>query len=328
MPPETSGIPWRIIGSALGGLIGYGVLHFNVGQKTLWNLLGYGIASGLLPAVCTVTLFGLAFNRFRLKRLIENTPTSRIRSLAMGLVEVHGYARRKYSLVAPMSQTPCVWYRVRCYRRQGDNWRLISDNNSGHVPFLLEDATGRVTIDPARAMIRAGSRSESGGAAASLSFLVNDASVSDEKWIEEKIAEGEALYVLGSANVIKGTGKTLHERKLERLRELKTDRNALHAYDSDGDGQISEQEWQTARESVEDQVAREHLAEKLMAQKTEETTVIGRSAYRTHPFVVAATRSEAHLTRNYTLISSLQFAGGLIFFIWTLVAVFRYFGMR
>jgi len=323
LPPDASRFPLRVLLSAAGATLFFGVSHFYHNGASLARLIWSGFETGLISGVLALTLFAFGFNRFRLKRLIENTPTSRIRSLAMGLVEVHGYARRKYALVAPMTQAPCVWYRLRTYRKHGDSWRLVSDSHSGHVPFLLEDATGRVTVDPAGALMKAGRRSE--GAADHASMLFGLGSSSNEKWIEDSISEGEALYVLGSAAVLKNGRKSLHEKKLERLRELKTDRSALlQSFDSDGDGKISEEEWQTARDTVDAQVTSEHLAEKVGAQTTAETTVIGRSPHRSHPFVIAVARSEAHLTTTYSWLSALQLAGSLAFFIWTIVAVFRY----
>jgi len=330
LPPDSPRFSLRMIFSAVAALTIFGASHLHSFRfiqsfgASFGRMLWTGIGNGLLPGVASLALFALGINRFRLKRLIENTPTSRIRSLAMGLVEVHGHARRKYALVAPMTQSPCVWYRLRTYRRQGDAWRLISDVHSGHVPFLLEDATGRVTVDPSRARMKAGQHREGIGDQASMLFGVG---TDNEKWVEETISEGEALYVLGSAATLKNGRKSLHEKKLERLRELKTDRSALlQNFDSNGDGRIDEDEWQAARETIEEQVVREHLAEKVGAQTTEETTVIGRSPHRSHPFVIAATRSEAHLTRTYSWLSSLQLAGSLIFFVWTIVAVFRYVG--
>jgi len=330
MPPDAPRFSLRLLLSAVGAALFFAIsnLHsFGFVHRlgfSFARLLWSGLENGLFPGIACLALFAFGFNRFRLKRLIENTPTSRIRSLAMGLVEVHGYARRKYALVAPMTQSPCVWYRLRSYRKHGDSWRLVSDTHSGHVPFLLEDATGRVTVDPAGALMKAGRRSEGSADQASLMFGLG--SSSNEKWVEDSIGEGEALYVLGSAAALKGQGKSLQQRKIERLRELKTDRNALAAYDRNGDGRIDEQEWQSAREAVEDQVTREHLAEKVTPQRTEETAVIGRSPHRSHPFVIAAARSEAHLTSTYTWLSSLQLCGSLLFFVWTLIAVFRYVG--
>ena len=80
-----------------------------------------------------------------------NTPASKIRSAAMGLVEVSGLAAGPYSIVAPITSMPCYYYRTMAWqwKREGKNskWVKVADE-SYHVPFFLEDNTGRVLVNP------------------------------------------------------------------------------------------------------------------------------------------------------------------------------------
>jgi hypothetical protein len=119
--------------------------------------------------------------------------------------------------------------------------------------------------------------------------------------------------------------QSLNERKIEKLRDLKLDRAKLNKYDTDGDGQINADEWQSAREDVEDQVLRESLETRQTAEKQEDAIIISRSRHRNRPFVIAASRSEAHLTQKYAIWSGVLLAGSLVFCLWGLVAIFRYF---
>jgi hypothetical protein len=287
---------------------------------------GLSFQSGLLPGLLGIGCFFFGFNLFLLKRRIENTPTSRIRSLAMGMVEIHGRASRQYALVAPMTQLPCVYYRIRRYRRDSRrNWKLTSDTNSGHVPFMIEDSTGRVIVDPRGASVSAGESQRGSSGQANMMFGVRGESDSHDKWVEETIAEGTSLYVLGTAAVLKSARKSLQERKIEKLRDLKLDRAELNRYDADGDGQISADEWQTAREEVEDQLLRESLETRQAAKKQEDAIVIGRSLHPNRPFVIASTRSEGELIRKYAILSSILLAGSLVFSLWGLVAALHYF---
>jgi hypothetical protein len=306
------------------------VLFFLVAESgsAMGRWFGIGFQSGVLPGLLGIGCFVGGFNLFLLKRRIENTPTSRIRSLAMGMVEIYGRASRQYALVAPMTQSPCVYYRVRRYRRDSrNNWRQTSDTNSGHVPFLLEDSTGRVTVDPRGASISGGVSQNGAAGQANMLFGLRGESNNNEKWVEETIAEGASLYVLGTASIRKIEAPSLQERKIEKLRELKLDRAALHAYDADGDGRISAEEWQTAREEVEDQVLRASLTHKERAARQEDAIIIGRSPHRNRPFVIAATRSETHLTRKYVVWSGILMAGSLLFSLWGLVAALNYFSL-
>jgi len=325
--PESPGLVDRgrllaRLGGLGGALLGTGLALFQVGpgpRRALWE---YGVRNGLLPGLLAVGLFWGGFHCLRLKRRIENTPTSKIRSLALGMVELQGRARRNYALVAPMTHLPCVWYRLRRYRRdRRNNWRLTGLTESGPVPFSLEDASGRVLVDPRGASVRARTREEGRPGASGL-FGAGDAG-DDQRWVEEVIPEGTPLYVLGFAASRRARRPTLRERTIAGLRRLKADREALAAYDRDGDGRIDEGEWQAARADMETAALRESLAEKRRGAL--ESVVVGRPRQRGLPFVVAATESELKLTRNYGLLTVPLFVGAALAAAWTAALVFRYF---
>ena len=106
----------------------------------------------LLAGACAgVYLFYRGFGMLQRKRLIMNTPASKIRSAAMGLVEVSGLATGPYTLSAPITGLPCYFYRSTAWqwKQQGKNsqWVKVADE-SMHVPFYLDDNTGRVLVNP------------------------------------------------------------------------------------------------------------------------------------------------------------------------------------
>lgn len=105
----------------------------------------------VLGACAGVYLFIHGFQLLQRKRLIMNTPASKIRSAAMGLVEVSGLAAGPYSMVAPITGMPCYYYRTMAWqwKRQGKNsqWVKVADE-SYHVPFFLEDNAGCVLVNP------------------------------------------------------------------------------------------------------------------------------------------------------------------------------------
>lgn len=96
-------------------------------------------------------LFFKGFRMLRFKRMIVNTPLSRIHSASIGLVEVSGTPVGPYVLSAPITADPCYYYRVRAWQWVEDGnshyWKSALDE-SLYVPFFLEDSTGRVLIDP------------------------------------------------------------------------------------------------------------------------------------------------------------------------------------
>jgi len=104
-----------------------------------------------IGAVVGIILFVRGFQMLRFKRLIMNTPASRIRSASMGLVEVSGIAKGDSTMPAGITGQACYYYRAIAWqlRRSGRNreWTQVA-SESLYVPFFIEDSTGRVLVDP------------------------------------------------------------------------------------------------------------------------------------------------------------------------------------
>ena len=95
---------------------------------------------------------------FKIKRLIENIPTSKIRSIAMGLVEIYGKVvpSKNNILKSPFSNRDCVYYKYNIdeLRSSGKNTHWVTiDKGEEHRLFFLKDETGSVLIDPNKAKI-------------------------------------------------------------------------------------------------------------------------------------------------------------------------------
>jgi hypothetical protein len=103
------------------------------------------------PAVAALVggavFFVRGFKVWNERRLILNTPTARIRSMAMGLVELTGTARQRSAVAAPFSGKSCTFWQVDISSRTKDGWRVIHHNASGY-PFFLEDGTGTALVYP------------------------------------------------------------------------------------------------------------------------------------------------------------------------------------
>jgi len=151
------------------------------------------------------------------KRLIESIPTSTIRSLALGLVEISGQAQPEESLLsAPFSGLPCVFYSYAVEEHVGSGkharWETIAKGTS-EQPFFVRDTTGRVLVVPLGAELILPDehtfrndwlRELSPTAIAGLNRL----GISTEHWIRSKtlrcreafIQPEELVYVLGTAH--------------------------------------------------------------------------------------------------------------------------------
>ncbi len=82
------------------------------------------------------------------KRLILNTPASKIRSASMGLVEFSGTAVGPYLTTSPLKQAKCYYYRSVVWQQRGNTGWVKAAEESMHVPFYLDDDTEKILIDP------------------------------------------------------------------------------------------------------------------------------------------------------------------------------------
>ena len=94
--------------------------------------------------------FYLGFQLFARKRLLLTTPTSKIGSTALGLVEITGVAAGPYTMTAPITGEPCFLYQTTVWQQRHsdkDEWEKIADETL-HLPFFLNDSTGQLLIEP------------------------------------------------------------------------------------------------------------------------------------------------------------------------------------
>ncbi len=102
-----------------------------------------------------VFIYGLLL--FKMKRDIENIPVSKIRSLAMGMVEIFGKAvpAKGHILKDPVFGKECVYYNYAIEEFGGKDrrgWVAIKKGEE-RPHFFLKDNTGLVLIDPKGAII-------------------------------------------------------------------------------------------------------------------------------------------------------------------------------
>ena len=178
--------------------------------------------------------------RYLLYQEIKNTPTSKVESAAVGLVELFGKAKCQKDLFSPVSGVKCVYYRVVGEYFQpgkGGGWRTIYYHESS-AEFYLEDETGRMLIDPRFAEVdipsdlsSEGYKSDSGFLGILrqkiddkvLSFIDKDPDVKpifdryssyDLRVTEYFIAQDDPLFVLGKAEPQTGAASDVAQDNL------------------------------------------------------------------------------------------------------------------
>ncbi|MCI0503305.1 E3 ubiquitin ligase family protein [Candidatus Micrarchaeota archaeon] len=196
---------------------------------------------GLIAFLIGITLIYGGTQRFLLAQKIKNTPTSKVRSAAVGLVELFGKAKCKDAIDSPISKVRSAYWRVKGeYYKPGKHggWRDIY-NASSSTPFYLEDDTGKMLVEPKEAEIdipqdffNNGHLSEGGvfGLFKSkvldkkvLDFLAATPAANsafkahsgfDLRVTEWFIAENDPLYVMGTAEPVKGAVSAIAHENL------------------------------------------------------------------------------------------------------------------
>lgn len=151
-------------------------------------------ASGL--GVCVLGGVVTWVRNLRVARQIENLPTSKARSAAVGLAEFRGVART---------------------RREGPDalGAIAVEGTTGRdvlQPFYLEDETGRIRVDPRGAASLSFFRVHLLG---SVRFLCLTRPVPAGKSLECRLMPGDPVYVIGSVEPSAEAG--VHDTDAERL---------------------------------------------------------------------------------------------------------------
>jgi hypothetical protein len=228
----------------------------------------------------------------RVARAITDTPTSRVASAAQGYVELEGSAQshQGMGLLTPHSQLPCLWYRYRVERREGDKWRHV-DSAESEAPFDLEDGSGRCTLEPAGAHVE--------------TTHVEVRREGNLRHTEAVLLVGDRLHALAEFRSRRAEDLALNARldEGELLAGWKEDQETLHRrFDLDGDGAISPKEWALARLAARREIARRHRELRAQAPRH----FLGRPGDG-RPFLISNHAPEG-LGRRYTWLARLCLA--------------------
>lgn len=267
-----------------------------------------------------------AYRRLHLARLIEDTPTAKIRSAPQGYVELQGKARLMDGppIVAPLSALPCVWYRYRIEQeetvqaqgRTQRRWVTVEEGESTDL-FWLEDRTGRVVIDPEGAEVTPKGKDTwhshagavlRGQPAPVANYLARHPGASRRRFTEWRLASGQRLYAIGLLKAAQShaDAPTVEEEVRELLRAWKDDQATLKArFDLNQDGRIDDQEWRLARAQARREVLRTRREEQQ--QFVEPLNVMAHVEGDERPFLLSA-YPQRQLARRYRVGTALYLA--------------------
>lgn len=290
---------------------------------TQWGVPLHDDQLFFLIVAVVIALFccGMVFHYLKRARLIEDTPTSKIRSAAQGYVEIVGTVSplKNRELVAPLSGRACVWYSYKIQRQQrsgrNNNWSTVEEGVSDQR-FVIRDDTGVCVIQPKGAEVTtAHSRTWYGKTPRpdqvdTRNFLLKALDGRRYRYIEKFIFTHDIIYALGTFGS-DGGGRnipTVHQMTGQVIREWRQNFSAiLHRFDRDNNGELDLQEWDAVREAA----GRE--AEKRRKQLTQVPTMhlLSKTIDKRQPFILS-TFSQKILAKRFRRYAFFNLAGVML----------------
>jgi hypothetical protein len=228
--PKKPHTPWPVLSWLILGLVG---VAFTFGKGERAGLLWVS-ACGLAALVSGLRALST------LQRLLA-VPLARVRSMALGPVELGGLVRASVPFPSPHSGLLCAWLRWVIEERRTDSrgrtsWATVSHGEMTQQPFHLDDGTGNVLVQPAAAEVEVDA--------------VVTALGTGRRAREWMILEGGTVFVYGMAQR-RSHGEERRALLQERLRESKHDASLRGSLGLPAEGELSMEDWDRVREKVQ-----------------------------------------------------------------------------
>ena len=267
---------------------------------------------------------------FKKLRLIEDMPTSLIRSASQGFTELVGVGKLLAEpLVSPLTSLPCLWWRYNIERyEKGDGdeagaWTSVKRQTS-EMPFNIDDGTGLCQVFPAGAELSSRHKhrwygnslnpnqhfiGKPSGSSTYLNRLALGGFGRRYRFTEYLILDGDPLYVLGHFKTDATGHRTLSVDKVmgDILSHWKQDFGALlEQYDTNSDGELCLKEWRQVRAAAEKSALKQQAKYSTLPAEHSIRKPEGRGL----PFIIGHTE-QTKLSRSFG-IQSIAYALGFL----------------
>lgn len=280
--------------------------------------LTIGLAIGAL--ICFIS----GFTYFYRKRIIQDTPTSKIRSAAQGYVEISGHSQliEGDRITGPLTDKTCVWYtyQIEKKKRSGKrtHWVTVEKGTSESM-FMILDETGEMLVDPEGAVVTPihsdiwyghTPRPETMSPGNNKKFF----GIGNYRYTEKRLHPDDTLYALG---LFKSTGGhhtkfNLNHDVRDLISEWKSNsQSLLENYDKNRDGTIDLEEWEAVREAALQSVLSQHEEIRSMPP----VNIIGKTCDKRRPYLLSAYPQSVTISkynRYSCLLLSIFFIAGMI----------------
>lgn len=272
--------------------------------------------------IATIGSFIGAFYFFLHKRIIEDTPTSKIRSAAQGYVELSGIGKliEGSGITGPLTGTLCTWfsYTIEEYRSSGkkSHWVTVDEGVSESL-FLLVDDSGEAVIDPEKANVTPSTSNTWYGHSRhpepkrnvtntkrkkSFFSIGRHTGLGRYRYTEERMHPNDPLYAIGLFDTVGGAGSEYNNNAdvAHLLREWKKNsEQLLSRFDENQDGKIDMEEWQKVRTAASKEIKNQHAEQKAAAP----VHMLGKTCDSRRPFLLSAL-PQSDLLKRYSRYST------------------------
>jgi len=266
---------------------------------------------GTLLSAALISFYFFVCNWKRL-RIIEDTPTARLRSAHQGYIELEGKGQfvDDQPIYAPLSNHPCLWYRSLIEQqetfaengRTQTRWNVVYKNNSDHR-FKLTDGVNNCYVDPDDAEVNGNEKLVWYGntewptrTQILESQSIVNAMTNNYRYSEWLILPGQPLYVLGQFSTSSATAQqSARDVMINLINDWKQDQQALrNRFDINKDGKIDQEEWESARQMARSEAQKIH--DQLVLEP--DTHIIAKPRNTALPFIISV-YSQALLVQKY-----------------------------
>lgn len=267
------------------------------------------VLASLLVAVVSFYLFMRNWKRLR---IIEDTPTAKLRSAHQGYIELEGKGQfiDDQPLYSPLSNHPCLWYRSQIEQQETfvDNgrtqtrWNVVYKNISNHR-FKLIDGKNSCYVDPEAAEVNShqklvwyGNTEWPTRTQLLESQSIIHAATNSYRYCEWLILPSQPLYILGQFSTLSATAqKSIRDVMINLINDWKQDQEQLkNRFDTNKDGQIDQEEWEVARQEARSEAQKLH--DQLALEP--DMNIIAKPRDPFQPFIISA-YSQTVLIRKY-----------------------------
>ncbi|MBP6058026.1 MAG: E3 ubiquitin--protein ligase [Nitrosomonas sp.] len=279
----------------------------------------FALIALLLAALISFYVFVRNWKRLR---IIEDTPTARLRSAHQGYIELEGKGQfmDDQPIYAPLSNHPCLWYRSQIEQqetftengRTQTRWHVVYKNISNHR-FKLTDGANSCYVDPDDAEVNGNEKLVWYGntewptkTQILESQSIVHAMTNSYRYSECLILPGQPLYVLGQFKTWSAAAQqSVRDVMIHLINDWKQDQPALRKrFDSNKDGNIDQQEWEVARQQARSEAQQIH--DQLALEPDE--NIITRPDNSEHPFIISV-YPQTLLIRKYRHTAFLALTG-------------------